>query len=171
MFFVSTSTYVEEVGRRTTEALDDVHGCHGKTSPIDHTGDVAVESDIGEIMLRRLNLFRVFFVEIAKLLNVGVLEDGVAIKGYFSIECAEIAILVCDEWVDLNEHGILFPEHLVNAREDTSELFDLFSLKAECEGDLPALVTAKSHSGGDRHSNQLLGSLVGDLLDVHAAFS
>ena len=171
LLLVSATPHIEEVRGAAALELDHVHGRHREASTVDHAADVAIERDVGEIMLGSLDLFRIFFVEIAELPYVGVLEDGVAVKGDFSIECAEVSILVSDERVDLNEHGILFPEHLVNAREDTSELFDLFSLKAECEGDLPALVTAKSHSGGDRHSNQLLGSLVGDLLDVHAAFS
>ncbi len=109
LVFVGASTDVEEVGRRAAEALDDVHGRHGKACAVDHASDVAVECDVGQVVLGGFDFLRVFFVQVAELLNVRVLEQRVAIEGDFGVECAEVACLVGDQWVDLHHHLRSFP--------------------------------------------------------------
>ncbi len=61
----SAATNVEEVGRFCTVELDDVHRRHGKACAVDHAADIAVESDVSEIVLGSFDLFFVFFRQIA----------------------------------------------------------------------------------------------------------
>jgi hypothetical protein len=42
----SGTSNVQKVGRGSTVMLDEVHGCHGETSAIDETADVAFETDV-----------------------------------------------------------------------------------------------------------------------------
>ena len=37
---------VQEVGWLASLELNDVHGCHGETSSVDHAPDVTIESDV-----------------------------------------------------------------------------------------------------------------------------
>src|SRR3984957_18881721 len=53
---VGAAAYVEEVRRRHSVKLDDVHGGHREAGAVDHTPDVAVERDIVEIVFGSLDL-------------------------------------------------------------------------------------------------------------------
>ena len=66
-------------------------------------------------MFRGLDFLGVFFVEIAELLDLRVLENGVAVKGHLCVERHEVATVGGDEGVDLNEHGVVFPVELVKS--------------------------------------------------------
>jgi hypothetical protein len=44
-FWRSTTTDIQEVSRRTTVELDDVHGSHGKTCAVDQAADITIELD------------------------------------------------------------------------------------------------------------------------------
>src|SRR6185369_2280125 len=65
-FLRRAATNVEEVRRFATCKFDDVHRCHRETGAVNHARDVAVEFDVVEIKLRRLDLEWLFFVEIAQ---------------------------------------------------------------------------------------------------------
>ena len=54
--------------------LDDVHRRHGEAGAVDHAADVAVELDVGEVVLRRLDLHRVLLGQVAQLGEVLVAE-------------------------------------------------------------------------------------------------
>src|SRR4029078_612715 len=56
---------VEEVRRLAAEQLDRVHRRRGGAGAVDEAADVAVELDVGEVELARLDLGRVFLVEVA----------------------------------------------------------------------------------------------------------
>lgn len=56
---VGTTTDVEEVSRRTTIKLDDVHSAHSKTSTVNEAADVTIESNVSKSSLDGL-----FFMEI-----------------------------------------------------------------------------------------------------------
>ena len=70
------AAHVEEVGRLAAVQLDDVHRRHGEAGAVHHAPDVAVERDVGEVVLRRLDLLLVLLVEVAQLDDVGVAEEA-----------------------------------------------------------------------------------------------
>ena len=107
--------------------MNDVHRSHCKPCAVHHTGDVTVQGDVSEIVLGSFDFLGVFFVEVAKLLDVRMLENGIAVEGYFGVESNNIAGFVSDQRVDLDKHGILFPEKLVKSGKDTSKLLDLLA--------------------------------------------
>ena len=49
---------IEEVGRLAAIELDDVHRRHGEARAIDHAADLAIELDVGEVVLRGFDLRR-----------------------------------------------------------------------------------------------------------------
>ena len=58
---VGAAADVEEVRRLAARQLDDVHRRHRQAGAVDHAADVAVEADVVERELRRLDLERVLF--------------------------------------------------------------------------------------------------------------
>src|SRR3569623_881713 len=58
LFLGGAAADVEEVGRERAVQLDDVHRRHGEAGAVDHTADVSVELDVGEVVLGRLDLHR-----------------------------------------------------------------------------------------------------------------
>src|SRR5512141_1189296 len=58
------ASHVEEVRRVPAAALDHVHRGHRQPRAVHHAADVAVEADVGEVVVRRLRLRRVLLVEV-----------------------------------------------------------------------------------------------------------
>src|SRR5690606_7674564 len=48
-FLGGAATDIKEVRRFAAMQLDDVHGRHGQSRTVDHTGDIAVQCDVIEI--------------------------------------------------------------------------------------------------------------------------
>ena len=59
---------------------------------VHHAADVAVELDVVEVELRRLDLERVLLVEVAELLDVGVPEEGVVVEVHLRVEREDVAL-------------------------------------------------------------------------------
>ena len=73
---VGAAADVEEVGRLAARQLDDVHRRHGQAGAVDHAADGAVEADVVQRELRRLDLERILFVGVAQRLEVGVADTA-----------------------------------------------------------------------------------------------
>ena len=58
---VGAAADVEEVRRLAARQLDDVHRRHRQAGAVDHAADRAVELDVVQAELRRLDLERIFF--------------------------------------------------------------------------------------------------------------
>ena len=64
---VGAAADVEEVGRLATRQLDDVHRRHRQPGAVDHAADRAVEADVVQRELARLDLERIFLGEVAQV--------------------------------------------------------------------------------------------------------
>ncbi len=83
---------VAEIGGEGAVQLDDVHRRHGEAGAVDHAADIAVELDVGEVVLRRLELHRILLALVAKLLEIGVAEFGVAVETDFRVEHEQLGL-------------------------------------------------------------------------------
>ena len=84
---------VEEVGRLAAVELDDVHGRHGEAGAVDHAADVAVERDVGEVVLRGLDLLGVLFGDVAQLDDVLVAESALLSKLILASSARRLTVL------------------------------------------------------------------------------
>ena len=66
--------------------LDDVHGGHGEAGAVHHAGDVAVELDVVERVLGGFDFERVFFGDVAQVLEFLVAEHGVVVEVDLAVE-------------------------------------------------------------------------------------
>ena len=99
---------VEEVGRLAAVELHRVHRGHRQPGAIDDAADVAVELDERDAGLARVELGRVFRVEIAQRLERGMTEQGVVVDGHLGVERQPVALRGQDEGVDLGERRVFF---------------------------------------------------------------
>jgi hypothetical protein len=77
---------VEEVGRVAAEVLDDVHRAHREAGAVDEAGDVAVERDVAQRVLRGLDFLRVFLVQVAQRDDFRVAEERVVVERHLRVE-------------------------------------------------------------------------------------
>jgi hypothetical protein len=136
---------------------------------VDHAADRAVERDVGEVVLRGLDLLLVLLRLVAQRHDLGMAVERVRIEGDLGVEAAQLAVGGDDQRVDL--------QHLHVLRRRRVELGD--ELLPACLARSPerpsALATCavmghRAGRGIDGEGVDLLGRVVGDLLDVHAAF-
>lgn len=59
LFNISTTTNVQEISRRTTVKLDDIHGTHSQTSTINEATNVTIEGNISQTVLESLFFMRI----------------------------------------------------------------------------------------------------------------
>src|SRR5690606_7026178 len=95
------------------------------------------------------------------------LHDALPI--YLGIQAVQVAVLLDHQRVDLEQGQVVVLEQLGEANEDVGELLDLVALQAELESQLAALVRLGADQRVDGGLENLLGGVLGDLLDVHAA--
>jgi hypothetical protein len=96
--------------------------------------------------------------------------EGVAVEGHLGVEAAQVPVLGDDERVDLQHLHVLRQEGRVELGHDLLGFLGERALEAKGLGHGAAVMG--HHAGGriDREGQNLLGGVVGDLLDVHAAF-
>ena len=93
---------------------------------------------------RGLDLFRVFFIEVAHILNVLVTKERIVVEGDLSIERLKVPFGGDDQRVDLDERAILFPKQLVEPLEYLSALLDVDALQPQAPSDVTCLVRAQA---------------------------
>ena len=98
-----SSAHVQKVGGFRPGQLDHVHRGHGQSRPVHHTPDVPIQFHVIETMGTRLDLKRVFFVQVTKRLDVLMLEQRVVVKGDFPIECDKLFVRGNHQRVDLDQ--------------------------------------------------------------------
>ena len=84
----------QEVGRLATVELDDVHRGHRETGSVHQAGDVSVETDVIEAMLRRFDFARVFFGDVTHRRDVWMAIKRVVIEVKLRIERQHVAMAV-----------------------------------------------------------------------------
>ena len=94
---------VEEVGRLAAVQLDDVHGGHGQTGPVDQAADVAIESDIGQVEFLGPQLGLVLLRRVVHPLQIAVPEDGGVVEVHLGVNGQYLTLGGADQWVDLRQ--------------------------------------------------------------------
>ena len=79
---------VEEVGRALAVELDDVHRRHREAGAVDHAADRAVERDVVEVVLGRLDLLGVLLALVAQRDDVGMAIERVVVERHLGVEHA-----------------------------------------------------------------------------------
>ena len=160
---------VEEVGRLAAVELDDVHRGHGEAGAVDHAGDVAVELDVVQVELRRLDLHRVLLVEVAHLHDVRVAEEGVVVEVDLGVERHHVARAGDHQRIDLGERRVRLQIGVHEPGDQLRGLGRRLPFEAEAAGHGAGLERQDAEVGIDRQPEDLLRMRGRDLLDVHAA--
>src|SRR5208282_488196 len=160
---------IKEVRRAAARIFDRVHRCHGETGAIDDTADIAVESDIVEVMLGGLDLARILLGVVAHVGNGMPPEQRIVVERHLGIESEDPVILGHDERIDLDHGGIEIAERTVAAEDACDSAADLLQSEAKTEGELPRLKRLESNRRLDHNLQDFFWMLFGDLLDFHAA--
>lgn len=93
-----------------------VHGCHGQTSSVHHTADVAFQSDVIQVRLPSLDLLLVHLAPVLKAVHF-LSELGVVIKLDLTVEAVVVPSRVLGQGVDLQQLYVLLDEQLVHVEE------------------------------------------------------
>merc|ERR1712018_380689 len=80
-----TSTNIKEIGWTYTMQFDNVHSCHSKTSTVNHTTNVTIQSNIVQIILESFNFKGVFLCQISLAKNFFLSVLCIVIKSDFGI--------------------------------------------------------------------------------------
>ena len=99
----------KKVSRLCAVKLDDIHCRHRKTRAINHTADVSVESNIGQVILASFDFFSIFFRFVAEFRDIWMTEERVAIKADLCIKAMKTLVFSYDERVNL-KHCHVFGE-------------------------------------------------------------
>ena len=101
----------------------------------------AIELDVVERELRRLDLERLLFADVAQLLDVGVAVERVVVEVHLRVEREEAAVLGDDQRVDLDERGVGRLERVCRAPFiSLPACADLRPFEAERERELARLI-------------------------------
>ena len=160
---------VEEVGGAFAVELDDVHRRHGEAGAVDHAADRAVERDVVEVVLGRLDLLGVLLGLVAQRENVGVAIERVVVEGDLGVEHPELAVGGDDQRVDLEHRHVLGDEGGVELGDQRLGLLGEFAGQAERARRRAAVVRHDAGRRVDREAMDLFRRLVGDVFDVDAA--
>ena len=150
--------------------VDDVHGTHGQAGAVDHAADVAFQRDVVQLPLLRMGFTGVVLGRVVHGAQLRLTVQGVAVDVDLGIQAVQVAVFLDHQRVHFQQGQVVVLEQLRQADEDMGELLDLVALQAQLEGQLAALVRLRADQRVDGSLEDLLGSVVGDLLDVHATF-
>ena len=163
------TAHVEEVRRIAAVQLDEIHGRHGEARAVHHAGDVAIERDVVEVVFARRALDRIFLRRIAQARQRLLTENRIRVDVDLRVERDEVATLGDDQRIDLEQRRVALEVNAVQRHENRLELANLRALEAEPEGDLAALIALQARGRIDVDTQDLLGRVRRDFLDVHAA--
>src|SRR6056297_3362237 len=170
-FFLGGATaHVKEVGRFSAIELDDVHRGHSKARAVHHAADLAIQSDVVQIVFGGFEFLGVFLGRVAQLGDVGMTVDRVGVEPHLGVEAFQVALVGQDQRVDFQHLHVLFEEQRIEDAHQLDALLDLRALEAQHEGDPAAIDRLVAGGGINREAENLVGGAFGDFLDIHAAF-
>ena len=82
----------------------------------------AVELDVAQIVLGRLDLGRVLLGDVAQRQDVLVAEQRVVVEVHLAVEADELAVLGDDQRVDLEQAHVLLDEHAIEVADQLDAL-------------------------------------------------
>ena len=83
---------------------------------VDHAADRAIELDVVQRELRRLDLERLLLADVAQLLDVRMAVERVVVEVHLRVERQQAPVFGHDQRIDLDERGVGALERLVDAR-------------------------------------------------------
>lgn len=163
-----TSTNVQEVSRRTTVQLDDIHGSHGKTSTVDKAANVTVELDEVKPGSSCLDLIGVLLGNVPPVENLLLAEVGVVVEVQLRIHGKDTVVGGLRERVDLDLSGILLHEDLIQLLDGILGLLDALLREAELGRNVARDIISDTLVDVDVGGDDGLGLLLSHGLNVHA---
>ncbi len=118
---VGAAAHVEEVRRLPARELDHVHGGHGQAGAVHHAADVAVERDVGEVVLLGLGLLGILLVGVAQRGHVLVAEERVVVEVHLGVERQHRPLVGDHQRVHLDERRVGGEARLVEAAREPHE--------------------------------------------------
>ena len=151
--------------------LDQVHGAHGETGPVDEASDVAVERHVAEPELLGPKLSRVLFGGIEHLRNTLLARERVVVEVELGVDGHEPPFRGRGrhQGVDLGQAGVGLEKEPGQLEHDVRHLPDLPAGETELEGEGPGLVGLGSQERMKALLVDRLGAVLGDRLDLHPA--
>src|SRR5437867_2640017 len=160
---------VQEVRGLAAGQLDDVHGGHREPGAVDHAADVAVELDVVETVLRRLDVERILLVGVAQLDDVLVAKQRVVVEVQLGVQRENPAVLRHHEGVDLDERAVLREIERKEVADERQTLLERLAGQAEAEGQAARLKVRETERRMRPLAQDLVRRLARDLLDLHPA--
>ena len=96
--------------------------------------------------------------------------ERVGIETHLGVEADQLAVLVDDERIDLEEAHVLLDERAVEVGDERAQLLLQVAAQAERFRDAPYVMRTDVRHRVDGDGDDLLRRVVRDLLDVHPAF-
>src|SRR5215213_7324521 len=162
---------VEEVCGLPSMKHHGVHGRHCQPGAIDDAPDVAAELDERDSRLTRIELGRVFGIEVAQRLETGMTEQRVVVDGHLGVECEPLAIPGQNQWVDLGKRGVFSQIGVVELSCDRCEPGHPIGGQSEREADLSRLPGMETEKRVDQGPHNPLWSFASDFFDLDATLS
>ena len=165
---------VEEVRRLDAVVVltgvgDDVEGGHDQARAVADDADLAVELDVVEVVLLGLEFERIRGVFVLELRVAGLTEVGVRVEGDLAVEREDLVVRGANQWVDLDERGVLLDEDLPQLRDGDGRGVEHLGGQVALLGDAARERDVDTLDGVDRNLGEPLGLRGGDLFDFHAA--
>jgi hypothetical protein len=120
-------------------------------------------------MLAGFDFLGVFLGLVAQRLDVGVAEQAVAVERDLGVEHPQVIVGGDDQRVDLQHGHVLGQERRIELRQQRRRFLGQTAGQAERLGQRALVGRPDAGGGVDREGVDLLGRVVRDLLDVHAA--
>src|SRR5215471_3788926 len=167
LLFVGASADVQEIRRFAAGELDQVHGRHGQTCAVDHAADVAVELDVVQTELGRLDFQRVLLREITHRLDVGMAEHRVVVERHLGVERQDLAGLRHQERIDFCQRSVGLDIGAKERRHERDALLEALPGQTQREGELARLKREHAERRIERLADDRGGILGSDFLDLH----
>ena len=164
-----TATNIEKVCRLTAVQLDQIHGRHGKTRAVHHAGNIAVEGNVVEVMLRSFAFRLVFLRLVTQFRDFLLPEQGAAIDVDFAVKRDDVARLGRNQRIDFNQARIRIEVQPVQLLDEVAELAHLLLVEFEAKGQLTCLVVLQPGIRCDRDREYLLRRFRSHFLNIHPA--
>ena len=164
----STASNIEEVSRRTTVKLNDIHSGHGESGTVDEAADITVELDEVEANLGSLDLVGVLLGDVPPLEHLLLAEVGVVVEAELGVHGEDLVVGGLGQGVDLDLGGIALGEDLVEVLDGVLGVLDALLGEANVGGDLAGDVVGDTDVDVDGGGDDGLGVLLGHGLNVHA---
>ena len=95
--------------------------------------------------------------------------DCVAVEPHLGIEAFQVALVGDDQRIDFQHLHVFADEEVIELAHQTHALLDLAAFQPQREGNAPPVIGLITGRGINRETEDFVGGLGGDRLDVHAA--